>query len=346
MPLVTRPPTASFKAIPLRSSPSPVLAGNRPASRRVRSVQRNKVSAGELNVLQSEPRPLGSQSWAGGPPKGMKTPVWGRLATGGRLSIGPLGEQWANGEGRLQRSAEPTVVRTGLSKLPGEAGLPGRAPNGLCQRRRRIGKTHATLCRPRDECERAAVVSVQGDQPASVESDAVHAAFRFLETFFCPCGERSPSAHGAPSSLADRPFAASASSSIALHPAASKRATPTACFANAETLAAAPAAISARISASWLFSSVMVIFVGAIPKNHTMQEATLEGRLSRNSGTAGRHCCLVWRDWRGAVVVPIGMPEISSKAVCGPIGRGSVRHATSVNAARQGRIYRSERRVS
>jgi hypothetical protein len=31
-------------------------------------------------------------------------PVWGRLATGGRLSIGPLGEQWANGEGRLQRS--------------------------------------------------------------------------------------------------------------------------------------------------------------------------------------------------------------------------------------------------
>src|ERR1019366_2852359 len=89
-----------------------------------------------------------------------------------------------------------------------------------------------------------AVVSVQGDQPTSVESDAVHAAFPFLEALFSPWGERSASAQVRSFFVSGPPVCRSASSSSSLHPAASKRATPTACFTKAETLAASPAAIS------------------------------------------------------------------------------------------------------
>src|ERR1035437_10650083 len=133
------------------------------------------------------------------------------------------------------RPVRRNKVRTGLSNEPAEASLPGRVPNGLCQRRRRNCNTHATLGRARDECEHAAVVSVQGDQPTSVESDAGHAAFPFPATLFCPWGERSASAHARSFFISGPPVCCSASSSISLHPAASKRATPTACFTKAET---------------------------------------------------------------------------------------------------------------
>ena len=50
--------------------------------------------------------------------------------------------------------------------------------------------THATFCRAGNEYEHAAVVSVQGDQPTSVDSDAASAADPFSRSIFCPAGER------------------------------------------------------------------------------------------------------------------------------------------------------------
>src|ERR1035441_9444500 len=87
-------------------------------------------------------------------------------------------------------------------------------------------------------------------EPTSAVSEAVHAAFPFLETLFCPWGERSASAQVRSFFVSGPPVCRRASCSISLHPAASKRATPTACFTKAETFTAAPAAISARISSS------------------------------------------------------------------------------------------------
>ena len=102
----------------------------------------------------------------------------------------------------------------------------------------------------RDECDHPAIVPVERDQPASVESNAAHAAFLFRELLFRPWGERSASAHARSFPVSGPPVCCSASCSISFHPAASKRATPTACFKTPETLAAAPAATSARISST------------------------------------------------------------------------------------------------
>src|SRR5207244_415893 len=108
----------------------------------------------------------------------------------------------------------------------------------------------ARLCRALQEGEHAAIVPVQCDQPAGIEGEAAQAAFPFLEAFFCPGGERTASAQARSFLVSGPPVCRRASSSISRHPAASDRATPTACFTKAETLATLPAAARSRISFS------------------------------------------------------------------------------------------------
>jgi len=95
------------------------------------------------------------------------------------------------------RTVERHEVRAGLSNQPAEAGLPRRVSNGLSQRRRRNGNAHAAPGRPCQECDYAAILPIQGDQPAGVHSDSVHAAFRFREPALRCRGERIPSAQRA-----------------------------------------------------------------------------------------------------------------------------------------------------
>ena len=184
-------------------------------------------------------------------------------------------------DSRCVRSVERDKVGAGLANETAEAGLPGRVTNGLGQCRRWDCDPHAALCGAREECEYLATVSIQCDQPASVESDAAHAAFPLLEPFFCAWGERSASAQARSSFVSGPPVWCSASSSISLQPAASKRATPTAWFTKAETLAAFPAATSARISSTWSSGSVMVILVVAIPKTIPCERSNSECRRFR-----------------------------------------------------------------
>jgi hypothetical protein len=95
--------------------------------------------------------------------------------------------------GRFQ-TVECNEVRAGLSHETAEACLPGRVPNGLCKRRRWNGNTHSPLGRTCQKGDRPAIVPVQGDQTACVESDTAHAAFPLDEPFLRLAGERTASA--------------------------------------------------------------------------------------------------------------------------------------------------------
>src|ERR1035441_6247406 len=110
--------------------------------------------------------------------------------------------------------------------VEGTGPVPHLAQHAVLQHRSRGRRDAGGVCRAVDLPRARSQVR----RPTSVESDAVHAAFPFLETLFCPWGERSASAHVRSFFVSGPPVCCSASSSISLHPAASKRATPTACF--------------------------------------------------------------------------------------------------------------------
>ncbi len=88
------------------------------------------------------------------------------------------------------------------------------------------------LARPNEECDNAAVVALEGDQPSGIERDTgVHATDRLAVCSTSSAQRRS-------SSVSGPPLTARASSSVRCHPAASSSATPMACWTNPETDAA------------------------------------------------------------------------------------------------------------
>lgn len=80
---------------------------------------------------------------------------------------------------------------------------------------------NAALCGACHECNHAAIIPVQGDQPTSIESDATHAALPFFPPLFCARGERTELAHTRSFRVKGPPVCSSASANISRHPAAS-----------------------------------------------------------------------------------------------------------------------------
>lgn len=93
------------------------------------------------------------------------------------------------------RSIKRNEVGASLPDQPGEAGLPGRIPDGLREGGGWYRDPHAALYRPRDEQQHPTVILVQRDQSASVKYDPVHAARPLREPDFWPFGPRCASAH-------------------------------------------------------------------------------------------------------------------------------------------------------
>ncbi len=148
-------------------------------------------------------------------------------------------------DGGRVRGVEGTDMCSGLADQPGQANLPGRAANRPRQSSGRDCDAQPTLCGAGDECDHAAVVTIQRDQPARIERYAVQAAFPFREVRPCT-RERRVSAHARSFFVNGPPVCRRASLSISRHPAASKRAMSTACLTKAEMLGACPAATSSR----------------------------------------------------------------------------------------------------
>jgi hypothetical protein len=68
-------------------------------------------------------------------------------------------------------------VGISLPDQAGQASLPRRIPDRLRERGCGNGDPHPSLFGSRQEREDTAIVAVEGDQAASIESDAAHAAF-------------------------------------------------------------------------------------------------------------------------------------------------------------------------
>jgi len=183
-------------------------------------------------------------------------------------------QQETNGRGI--RSVERNQVGVGLANQPRETGLPGRAAHRLSEGGRWNCDAHASVHCSCKQCEDLAIVPVQRDEAASVERDTAHAALPFPERF--EPGARTESAQALSSFVRGPPVCWRASWSISRQPAASCRATSTACWTKAETLDAVPAATSERISRTCACSRVMVILAVAIPK--TIPHRAADGVLA------------------------------------------------------------------
>ena len=172
------------------------------------------------------------------------------LGADGDVSIGNVGGPGAGQEesdGGRVGTIEGNEVGGGLADQAREAGLAGGTADGLGESRGGDGDAHAAFGGAGDESEDTAVIAVEGDQAAGVECDAAHAAFPFR---FCGGEESSESAQARSFFVRGPPDCWSASDSISRHPAASERATATACWTKAETLGACRAATRARTSSS------------------------------------------------------------------------------------------------
>lgn len=162
------------------------------------------------------------------------------------------------------RTVQSDQVRTGLSNQAQQPSLASRTSHHLCERGGGNRYPHSTLFRPHQQYENPAVMAIQRNQSAGIESNAAQAALRPLETFF-DAGDRISSAQARSFGVTVPPVCQSDSASISLHPAISESATVTACFINADTLAACPAATKERTSRICSSSKVIVILAVAIP---------------------------------------------------------------------------------
>ncbi len=82
-------------------------------------------------------------------------------------------------------------------------------------------KAHPKLLCARNNPKYAAIFAVQCNEASSIEGEAVHAAFRFLEPFVCFWSDRITSAQERSSFVSGPPVSSRALSSSSFHPAAS-----------------------------------------------------------------------------------------------------------------------------
>ena len=132
----------------------------------------------------------------------------------------------------------------------------------LSQGRCRHGDRRARLSSSRQEHDDLPIISVEGDQSASIEGQTWHQATERVRRFWLPSIS---SAQSFSSCERGPPVSRSACASVAPHPAMSSSDTLTACCTNPETLDAFPDSTSPRTRSSCSASRVIVIFLVAIP---------------------------------------------------------------------------------